>query len=70
MRLWDPDALAQISNKVETLLKSLKKKRSKVKIVKHKANKDDMPTTATYNSSGKEVDLSEESVHEDLRLIK
>ena len=24
-----------------------------------------MPTTATYNSSGKEVDLSEESVHQD-----
>ena len=47
-----------------------KEKKSKVKIVKHKANKDDMPTTATYNSSGKELYLSEESVHEDLRLIK
>ena len=35
------------------------------------ANKDDMPTTATYNnSSGQEVDLQEESVHLDLWLIK
>ena len=30
------------------------------------ANKDDMPTTATYNSSVKEVDPSEESVYQDL----
>ena len=66
MSLWDPDALAQRSNEVKTLLKTLKKKNYKVKTLKHKANKDDMPTTTTYNnSSGKEVDPSEESVHLD-----
>ena len=29
-----------------------------------------MPTTVTYNSSFKEVDLSEESAYQDLWLIK
>ena len=53
-----------MSNEVETLLKTLKKKH------KHKANKDDMPTTAPYNSSVKEVDLLEESAYQDLWLIK
>ena len=47
-----------------------KEKSSKVKTIKHKANKDDMPTTATYNSSVKEVNLSEESAYQDLWLIK
>ena len=55
-----------MSNKVETLLKTLTTKNSEVKTIKHKANKDDMPTTATYNSSVKEVDLSEESAYQDL----
>ena len=63
MSLCDPDALAQMSNEVETLLKTLKKS-SKVKTIKHKANKDNMPKTATYNSSVEEVDLSEESVYQ------
>ena len=71
LSLWDPDAPAQMSNEVKTFLKTLKKKNYKVKTIKHIANKDDMPTTATYNnSSGKEVDLSEESVHLDPWLIK